>query len=393
MDLSGTARAVGRRTVTVGVLGLLAAAAAEVARRSGAAGGAEVGRALGPPGTGIPTGAASTLGTTAGPPARPAASVDPSAVDVPGARDPAAVSRGGLCRPAGGVPPSSCAALVPAQLPRGGRSLFPGFRLVGYSGGPGSAAFGRLGIGDLDARAAEIEALGAAYSAARGAFGPDVVGRAAAGRDPLPVFELIAVVAQRFPGVDGRYRERVDSTVIDTYLAAARRHNALLLLNIQPGRARFIDEVRGLELWLREPDVGVALDPEWAVRAPVVPGQFFGRVSGSELDDVSAYLAGLVSAGNLPEKAMVVHQLAPSVIQGLGSVRPRPGIVVIKSVDGIGTPGAKLRTWRRLVADLPNGIRPGFKLFFQEDTAGGTPLMTPADVLALTPTPDYILYE
>jgi len=66
---------------------------------------------------------------------------------------------------------------------------------------------------------------------------------------------------------------------------------------------------------------------------------------------------------------------------------------VIKSVDGIGTPSAKLATWRQLVADLPNGIRPGFKLFFQEDTQGGTALMTPAQVLALTPTPDYVLYE
>jgi len=207
------------------------------------------------------------------------------------------------------------------------------------------------------------------------------------------VFELITVVAQRFPGVDGLYRERVDPTVIETYLAAARRHRALLLLNIQPGRARFVDEVRGLEPWLREPDVGLALDPEWAVRAPIVPGQFFGRVTGTELDGVSAYLAGLVAAGNLPEKAMVVHQLAPSVIQGLAAVRPRPGVVVIKSVDGIGTPSAKLATWRQLVADLPNGIRPGFKLFFQEDTQGGTALMTPAQVLALTPTPDYVLYE
>jgi hypothetical protein len=38
-------------------------------------------------------------------------------------------------------------------------------------------------------------------------------------------------------------------------------------------------------------------------------------------------------------------------------------------------------------------MRPGFKLFYEEDVAAGGPLMTPDEVLALQPTPEYVLYE
>jgi hypothetical protein len=41
---------------------------------------------------------------------------------------------------------------------------------------------------------------------------------------------------------------------------------------------------------------------------------------------------------------------------------------------------------------MPTGVHPGFKLFHDEDTRSG-PLMTPKQVLALRPTPEYVLYE
>jgi hypothetical protein len=249
---------------------------------------------------------------------------------------------------------------------------------VGFSGAPGSAAFGRLGIGNLDDRVAEIEKLARSYRA---------------GRQALPVLELIAVVVQRYPGSDGRYRVRIGDDVIQRYLAAARRHHALLLLNIQPGRASFVDEVHALARWLREPDVGLALDPEWAVGPGQTPGRVFGSTTGAVIDQVSAYLDGIVRADGLPQKVLVVHQLNPRIVRGFEKVRERDGVVVIKSVDGIGSAGAKVTTWKRLVKDMPPVLHPGFKLFFDEDTRGGLKLMTPSQVLALRPQPEYVLYE
>ncbi|HEY6797616.1 MAG TPA: hypothetical protein VI248_23320 [Kineosporiaceae bacterium] len=282
-------------------------------------------------------------------------------------------------RPAHGGPPDPPSATPGlAQLPRGGRVVFPGYRLVGFSGGPGSAAFGRLGVGSLDRRVLEIEQLARRY---------------AADRDPQPVLELIAVVAQPWPGQDGRYRVRIGADVIDDYLAAARRHRALLLLNVQPGRARFLDEVKALGRWLSEPEVGLALDPEWAVRLGQVPGRVFGRTTGAEIDAVAGYLESVVSAGALPEKVLVVHQLRPDIVQDFATLRPHPGVVVVRSVDGIGPPREKINTWTRILADRVAGIHPGFKLFFEEDSAHGSRLMTPAEVLGLRPVPEYILYE
>ncbi|HKA69256.1 MAG TPA: hypothetical protein VKG85_09090, partial [Actinomycetes bacterium] len=277
-----------------------------------------------------------------------------------------AVAQPGLrLPPPAGVWPD--VSLARPELPRGGRTLFPRYRLVGYAGHPTSDGMGRLGIGDIDQRARELERRARSY---------------AAGRTAQPVFELIAVVATSFPGPAGLYRSRAEPAVVDEFLAAARRHRALLLLNVQPGRADFLPEVKAFERWLREPDVGLALDPEWAVGPGQVPGEVYGWTSGAELDRVARYLAGIVKRYDLPEKPLVFHQVAASVVQDQQDLRRHRGVVVIKSVDGIGPRHPKETTWRRLVSDLPPAIHTGFKLFFVEDTASG-PLMTPAQVLAL----------
>jgi hypothetical protein len=276
------------------------------------------------------------------------------------------------------APTAGASAPSGRQLPRGGTDLFPRYRLVGYSGAPGSAAFGRLGIGNLDGRVREMERIARAYTRD--------------GRQPLPILELITVVVQAHPGRDGLYRSQIDDTQIARYLAAARRHKALLLLNIQPGRADFLTEVKGLQRWLAEPDVGIALDPEWAVGRNQVPGRVFGRTTAKELNSVAAYLSAFTVAQHLPDKALVVHQLAPRIISRIQDVKRHPGIEMVLSVDGIGARPDKVATWLRLMKPRPASIRPGFKLFFEEDRDHGK-LMTPTQVMALTPTPDYVLYE
>ncbi|WP_261952722.1 hypothetical protein [Streptomyces nigrescens] len=264
------------------------------------------------------------------------------------------------------------------ELPRGGRELFPRYRMVGFCGLPGAAALGRLGTGDPAERADEIE------KTAR---------RFAAGREPLPVLELLAVVANSTPGPDGTYRSRTPAATIARFHRLARRRRAMLLLNVQPGRAAVLDEVKALREWLVHPDVGLALDPEWEMGPGEVPGDSFGRTGGHELTSVARYLSGLVEAHDLPEKPLVFHQVATSVVREQSALRPQPGVALIKSADGIGSPGLKRGTWRRLVRDLPDGLHTGFKLFYEEDAQGGGRLMTPKEVLALRPQPEYVMYE
>lgn len=263
------------------------------------------------------------------------------------------------------------------ELPRGGTELFPHYRLVGYVGYPGSAGMGRLGIGDLDDRAAEIETELADY---------------AGDREIQPVLELVVSIAHPVPGADGTYRTHVPEEMIQEHLDAARRHDALLLLNIQAGAVDFLDEVRSFETWLDEPDVGLALDPEWAVEPGQVPGQVYGRTTGAELDDVAGYLSDLVDKHHLPEKALVFHQVHSSVVRDEGDLRRHPGVAIIRSVDGIGHPLDKTYTYELVTEGSPAFVHGGFKLFLEEDRVLG-PLMTAEEVLALDPEVEYLMVE
>jgi hypothetical protein len=137
----------------------------------------------------------------------------------------------------------------------------------------------------------------------------------------------------------------------------------------------------------------VALDPEWAMKPGQRPGAYFGQTTGETLNDVAAYLASLVEEDNLPEKALVFHEVVKDVIKDEALIRPYPGVVLIKSVDGLGPVRAKIATYGNLMEKIKSGVHPGFKLFFDEDSRGGSRLMTAAEVLALSPVPEYVMYE
>jgi hypothetical protein len=280
--------------------------------------------------------------------------------------------------PASGSAPTTTAPPTPTQqeLPGGGTRVFPDHRLVGFSGAPSSPALGRL-TGDLAAAAEQLRQQAVSYGA---------------DRPVLPTFELIATVAHATPGPEGTYSTTADDATVQQYLDAARAAGAILLLGIQPGTGDFLPAVQRYERWLSEPDVGLALDPEWAVDPGEVPGDVFGSTTGAELDGVSAYLDGLVSAHHLPQKVMVYHQLHADIVTGEEALVDRPGVTLVKSVDGIGAAAEKVATYQRVIATLPPFVHAGFKLFYDEDTRSG-PLMDPAQVLALVPQPEYVLYE
>jgi hypothetical protein len=312
-------------------------------------------------------GCAATGGAT-----RPAARVEaPRPGPVPAERGVAVASP-----PAPIEPPQAPAAPRP-ELPRGGREIFPAHRLVGFCGTPGAPALGPLHA-NLPVKARKLEAQSAPY---------------AGDRKILPVFELIAVVVQGAAGPDGKWRHRVDASVVDKFLELARGERALLLLNIQPGHSDFVTEVKHFEKYLREPDVGVALDPEWAMKPGQKPGVYYGQTTGAVLDQVATYLSSIVKDNDLPEKALVFHQVNHYILKNEAELKAHPGVVAIKSVDGLGPKGMKLATYASLMRTMQPGVHPGFKLFYDEDTRNGSRLMTPPEVLALTPVPEYVMYE
>ena len=153
----------------------------------------------------------------------------------------------------------------------------------------------------------------------------------------MPVFEYIPVVVHGSPQKDGTYRTRVPYRDVMEYLEAARECGGLLLLNIQPGLSEFMPEMKHYEKFLREPDVGVALDPEWAMDPGEVPGVNLGRTDGPELNEAAQYLSQIVAENNLPEKVMVFHQFNQRYREEK-KLKPQPGVALVKSIDGLGGP-------------------------------------------------------
>jgi hypothetical protein len=263
----------------------------------------------------------------------------------------------------------------PAELPRGGRQLLPDYRIVAYYGAPQDAQLGALGIGTPAHAVARLERQAKPY------------GRKT--RPVLPALELIAVIAHGEAGPQGRYSLRQRDAVIRRYLKAARKAKALLVLDIQPGRSDFFTETRRLRKWLREPDVGLALDPEWHVQAGQIPGQVIGSVSAREVNATSAWLAQLVAKYQLPEKLFLVHQFTPGMVP-VRSLKKRDGLATVINVDGFGGQEVKIAKYRSFARTAKAaGFRRGFKLFYQEDTK----LMRPRQVLRMSPPPDVVVYE
>lgn len=276
--------------------------------------------------------------------------------------------------PASPSSPSATPSVAsPPMLPRGGRTLFPRNRVVAWYGTDAAPSLGVLGRADPDAVWPGLQRAARHYDQP--------------GKTVLPAYELIVTVAQAAPGRDGLYRSRTSPTRIDRYLAAAHRHHALLILDVQPGRSDFVTETRWLKPWLRDPSVALALDPEWRMGPGQVPGRTIGSVDSAEVNKVSSWLDGVVKRHHLPQKLLLVHRFTTRMITHPAALRRHASLALTINMDGFGSPKAKLAEYRRFAADGRFPV--GLKLFYDQDT----PLMSAERVLGLHRPPAVVEYQ
>lgn len=208
------------------------------------------------------------------------------------------------------------------------------------------------------------------------------------GEKVVPAFELIATIAQSAPGSYGTYSASTEDATIARYLRRVRAFHGLLILDIQPGRAAFLHDVRHYERFLREPDVSVALDSEWSMKADEVPAQVIGGTSGAVVNGVATYLSTLIHQYDLPQKLLIVHQFTPLMIEGRDSIRPHRGVALVFHIDGFGGRAAKVSKYDALSKNR-NGAFMGFKLFYHQDVD----MFSAREVMNLRPRPDLITYQ
>lgn len=251
--------------------------------------------------------------------------------------------------------PSASLAPVEASSADGcpGQTFFPDRRVVALYGTERSERLGVLGEQPPSEAAARLDEIADPWRAG------DV--------PVLPAFELIATLATGTPEDRGVYNIRSSPEFVQEYLDVARRHGYYLILDIQPGQSDFLTEATYYEEFLRQPDVGIALDPEWRTQPPARPkGGIVGQVDAAEVNQVIDYLAQLVAEEDLPEKLVVVHQFQDRMITNRELLVERPGIALTIHMDGFGDRPNKLDSYGVVRADPPLDM--GLKLFYDEDT-------------------------
>lgn len=279
-----------------------------------------------------------------------------------------------------GAAPAEDVAAAETQAPGEEGGLLPQYRILSYYGHPMSDQMGILGEYEPDELLARLREQAAAYE------------QADPTRPVLLAFEVIATVAQPEPQYDGTYLLDTTPAVIEEYIEFAEANGLQIILDVQIGKRGVAGEVeRLIELGLLDkPFVHVALDPEFAIAEGETPGIHYGSIDGSEVTAAQERLAAFTAERGLPPKILIVHQFVHQMITNKDVIQPIPGVQLVFVADGHGPPELKEEVYRLLIHNEEIQYN-GIKLFYKDPNE--VPLMTPEQILALTPVPDVVIYQ
>ncbi len=265
----------------------------------------------------------------------------------------------------------------PFTFAHGGRKLLPYYRLVALYGTPGAPELGALGEQSRDASIARAKALASTYQPLSKEY-------------ILPTLEIISTVASKYPMDDNSYSYPVDPNMIADWVTAARQQGVYVVLDLQPGRTDFLTQAKRLEPVLAQPNVGLALDPEWRLGPVQVPLVQIGAVSIDEVNRTAGWLAGVTRANKLPQKLFLLHEFQLSMLPGRERLdTTHPELAYAVQMDGQGSQPAKLDTWAAIQADTPANLYFGWKNFYKKDA----PIRSPEETMQLAPQPWYVSYQ
>lgn len=207
----------------------------------------------------------------------------------------------------------------------------------------------------------------------------------------IPALHYIAIVAQASPGKDGMYRARMPDSEIQKILTMAAKINAQVFLDAQVGKSNVQNELPYLEPYLKLPNVHLGLDPEFATHNQK-PGEVIGTLDAADINFAADFLAKIVKENNLTPKILVVHRFTKPMLTNASQITPLPEVQIVIDMDGFGSQGSKLNTYKQYAYKEPVQFT-GFKLFYKNDTAGGKLMLSPEQLLKLSPIPIYIQYQ
>lgn len=265
----------------------------------------------------------------------------------------------------------------PYQFPSGGRVLLPAYRFIALYGTPDDPSLGVLGQQPLGATLDRAKALAATYQPLMG-------------EHALPTLEIIATVASAYPEPDGSYSRTIDSAKLMSWVQAAQQAGIYVVLDLQPGRSSFLSQAQQHEQLLTQPNVGLALDPEWRLAPDQVPLDQIGSVGIDEVNQTVQWLAELTRQHKLPQKLFLLHQFRLSMLPDRTRLdTTHPELAYIIQMDGQGTQPQKQDSWNAITAAPTPTNYFGWKNFYTQDAS----LRSPEETMQLVPAPWYISYQ
>ncbi|CAN5743969.1 lipoprotein [soil metagenome] len=260
-------------------------------------------------------------------------------------------------------------------------AILPFKRIIAYYGNFYSTKMGVLGEYPVPEMLAKLKATSASWEAA----------------DPstpvVPAIDYIALTAQGSPGKQGYYMLRMPDSQIDIAVDLAKQVNGIVILDVQVGLSTLQRELPMLDKYLAMPNVHLAIDPEFSMKNGEKPGTVIGTFSSADVNYAAQHLAKLVQENNLPPKVLIIHRFTENMVTGYQNINPLPEVQIVMDMDGWGDPAKKLNTYQRFEATQPVQFT-GFKLFYKNDLKPpSTRLLTPKELLKLTPRPMFIQYQ
>ncbi len=203
----------------------------------------------------------------------------------------------------------------------------------------------------------------------------------------VPTVELVVTEASGAAGKDGNYSTELAVEAVRPAVQAALDAGQQVLLEIQPGRASFVDQVERYEDLLALPGVGVSLDLDARRAGGAVKKD--GEVPAEEINAVVSYLEGFVKTKALPQKMLVVHASSPRSVTDLGALTATgDAVVVVVHSDVAGSYTTRSKAWDALTVGAPAALRWG-----RTDLAGEVTPERAATTEPVAPAPLVVVVE
>ncbi len=245
------------------------------------------------------------------------------------------------------------------------------YRLVTFYGSPWGRGLGILGNQPRDMTLRLLHNLAWEYAG----FSDRYV---------MPTYHMVTTVANQNPP---EMRHLVDMPTIENWVSSANANGVASILDIQPGRIDIMTEFERIRHLLYYPHVHLAIDPEFAMTEEQIPNVHVGQLYADQINQVQAAMQDIAQEIGV-NRVLILHQFKNSMLPDKTLIQNFPNVELV--IDSDGTFDTDIKVFNYLqYANEPAFEYGGIKLFYVYDDY----LLTPEQVMALSPQPVIIIYQ